>query len=512
MPQPLSPRGRGEGRSLIPGSRFPIPLYFPNMNAEPDVAVDVGADAQGHAKQNPWSYVPVLYFLQGVPVMIIQGMAGTMYTKMGITLGALGLWTSLIKLPWMLKPLWAPLVEVTSTKRRWIVWMQALIALSLVGAAFTITQSWFFAASLSVFFVTAFLSSTHDIAADGFYLLALDRSRQAFFVGIRSAAFRLGTLFATFFLVFIAGDVEERTGNIPYSWFIALLVGAGVYGVFALVNAFAMPHPPADLPGSERALGDKVPVVEAFVSFFKQERILAVLVFILFFRFGESMISTMGAPFLLKPIAEGGMGPAPMAHGGIGGAVGVGALVAGGLLGGWLISKKGIKRCVWPMVLALNVPNLAYIWLAMTRPASHVDAALASAPANMGVFSGEWFSYVGTVFSSAFTDPVGLVIALDQFGYGFGLAAYLVYLMFVSQGSKYPTANYAVATGLMALGAMLAGSISGFLAHAMAVAHPGNGFLYFFAWVMAFTVPGMLVLFFIPMDKDDIKEAVIDLD
>lgn len=466
----------------------------------------------GHSSQNPWSYVPVLYFLQGVPVMIIQGMAGTMYTKMGIALGALGLWTSLIKLPWMLKPLWAPLVEVTSTKRKWIVSMQLLIALSLVGAAFTITQSWFFAGSLSVFFVMAFLSSTHDIAADGFYLLALDKARQAFFVGIRSAAFRLGTLFATFFLVYLAGDIEEKTGNIPHSWFVALLVAAGVYGLFALINAVAMPKPQADLPGADRGIGDKVPVVEAFVSFFKQERILAVLVFILFFRFGESMISTMAAPFLLKPVEEGGMGISTKAQGAIGGAVGVVALVVGGLLGGWLISKKGIKRCVWPMVLSLNIPNLAYIWLATARPASHVDATLAAAPTDLVVFTGPWFSYVGTVFSSAFTDPVGLVIALDQFGYGFGLAAYLVYLMFVSQGSKYPTANYAVATGLMALGAMLAGSISGYLADAMAAAHPGQGFLYFFAWVMAFTVPGMAVLFFLPMDKQDIKHAVIDLD
>ena len=481
------------------------------MNPDAEGAVP-GADAEGHSKQNPWTYVPVLYFLQGVPVMIIQGMAGTMYTKMGVALGALGLWTSLIKLPWMLKPLWAPFVEVTSTKRRWVVLMQALTALTLAGAAFTITKSWFFTGSLAVFFVAAFLSSTHDIAADGFYLLALDKRRQAFFVGIRSAAFRLGTLFATFFLVYIAGDVEERTGNIPHSWFIALLVAAGVYGFFAIVNAIAMPRPPADLPGSARALGDKIPMVEAFVSFFRQDRILAVLVFILFFRFGESMISTMASPFLLYPNAEGGMGLSTKAVGAIGGAVGVVSLVVGGLLGGWLISKYGIKRCVWPMVLSLNIPNFAYIWLAMTKPTSHVDAALASAPENLRFFTGEWFSYVGTVFSSAFTDPVGLVIALDQFGYGFGLAAYLVYLMFVSQGSKYPTANYAVATGLMALGAMLAGSISGYLAKAMAAAHPGDGFLYFFAWVMAFTIPGMLVLFFIPMDQQDIKEVTVDID
>lgn len=482
------------------------------MNDEPNSTPSEASDVEGHSKRNPWSYVPVLYFLQGVPVMIIQGMAGAMYTKMGVETGPLGLWTSLLKLPWMLKPLWAPFVEVTSTKRRWVVAMQLLITLSLAASAFTLTKSWFFAGSIAIFFVTAFLSSTHDIAADGFYLLALDKQRQAFFVGIRSAAFRLGSLFATFALVYIAGDLEERSGNIPHSWFVALLVGAGVYGVFAVINALAMPHPPADIPGSQRASGDRVPIVEAFVSFFRQDRILAILGFILFFRFGESMISTMAAPFLLKPIEEGGMGISTKAQGAIGGAVGVIALTVGGLLGGWVISKWGIKRSVWPMVLSLNLPNLAYIWLASVRPPSHIDATLAAAPENLALFSGAWFSYVGTVFSSAFSDPIGLVIAVDQFGYGFGLSAYLVYLMFVSQGSRYPTSNYAVATGLMALGALVAGSISGYLQEAMARSHPGDGFLWFFIAVMFFTIPGMAVLFFIPMAQQDIKEAQIEID
>lgn len=553
------------------------------MNDEPNSTPSEASDVEGHSKRNPWSYVPVLYFLQGVPVMIIQGMAGAMYTKLGVGTGPLGLWTSLLKLPWMLKPLWAPFVEVTSTKRHWIVAMQILISGTLVAAAFTITRSWFFAGSIGVFFVTAFLSSTHDIAADGFYLLALDKQRQAFFVGIRSAAFRLGTLFATFGLVYLAGDIEERSGNIPHAWFVALLVGAGVYGLFAVINAVVMPHPPADHPGSAheaadlvpglktlgrlvllvagvwlvpllaerflegrndalydalvanhsvvvafqwvvdlggaylilRALarsGNSSPVTEAFVSFFRQDRIVAILGFILFFRFGESMISTMSAPFLLKPVAEGGMGISTKAQGALGGAVGVIALTVGGLLGGWVISKWGIKRSVWPMVLSLNLPNLAYIWLASVRPPSHIDATLAAAPENLALFSGAWFSYVGTVFSSAFSDPIGLVIAVDQFGYGFGLSAYLVYLMFVSQGSRYPTSNYAVATGLMALGALVAGSISGYLQEAMARSHPGDGFLWFFIAVMFFTIPGMAVLFFIPMAQQDIKEAHVEID
>ncbi len=476
------------------------------MAAEPDRA------EPGHAQRSPWSFVPVLYFLQGVPVMIVQGMAGTMYTKLGVAMGELGLWTSLLKLPWMLKPLWAPFVELHSTKRRWIVGMQAVMVLALAASAFAVTQSAFLALTIAAFFVVAFISSTHDIAADGFYLLALPRDAQAFFVGIRSACFRLGTLFATFGLVYLAGDIEERSGNIPHSWFVALLVATGVYGAFAALNAIALPRPRADLPGAALAQGERVPFLVAFSAFFRQSGIFWILMFILFFRFGESMIGTMSSPFLLKPVADGGMGISTKAQGAIGGAVGVISLVLGGILGGWLISRVGIKRTIWPMVLALNIPNLAYIWLAAVRPASHIDAALAGAPENLALFSGEWFAHSGRVLSSAISDPIGLVVALDQFGYGFGFSAYLVYLMYVSQGSRFQTSSYAIATGLMALGALLAGTVSGYAQEWMARAHPGEGFLWFFIVVMFCTIPGMATLFFIPMDREDVRTAPVELD
>ncbi|MBI5706010.1 MAG: MFS transporter [Armatimonadetes bacterium] len=463
--------------------------------------------------RSPWSFVPVLYYLQGLPVMIVQGLAGTMYTKMGIEAGPLGLWTSLLKLPWMLKPLWGPLVELNSTKRRWIIAMQALVLVSLAAAAMAVQQPAFFVLTLCAFLATAFFSATHDIAADGFYLLALDPQRQAFFVGIRSACFRLATLTATFFLVYIAGDMEERTGNIPKSWTTALLIGCAIYGVLALVNALALPRPAADSQGPLNASSEAMapPFFMAFAAFFKQDRILWVLAFILFFRFGESMISTMSPQFLLRPEADGGLGVSTKASGAYGGAVGVLALTFGGILGGWLISKKGIRRTIWPMVLALNLPNLFYIWLASSHPVNRMDPLLRSAPENLPVLSLDYLNYAGQVLSTAVTDPVGIAIAVDQFGYGFGFSAYLVYLMYVSQSSPYKTSSYAIATGLMALGALLAGSISGFIVDAMSHQHPGQGFLWFFWVVMGCTVPGMVTLFFIPMHYEDLH-AKADLD
>jgi MFS transporter, PAT family, beta-lactamase induction signal transducer AmpG len=485
---------------------------MPDQSSPPETPEVAQAPAQvaelSVEPRSPWSFVPILYFLQGLPVMIVQGTAGAMYTKLGVVESTMGLWVSLLKLPWMLKPLWGPVVELNFTKRKWIVWMQALMVLALIASAYAITQSAFFTLSVAAFFVVAFLSATHDIAADGFYLLSLKKSSQAFFVGIRSAAFRLGALMATFGLVYIAGDLEEKTGNIPRSWFVALMVGAVLYGLFALVNAFAMPKPVTDVPGRQLAAGDRAPFLHAFAAFFRQDRIFWVLMFILFFRFGESMIATMAPPFLLKEPEVGGMGISTKAQGTLGGAVGVISLTVGGILGGWMISKYGIRKTIWPMVLSLNIPNLAYIWVAATRPESRITQALAGAPEDLVLFSGEWWAHSGNVLLAAVSDPLGTVIAIDQFGYGFGLSAYLVYLMYVSQGSKYKAASYAIATGLMALGALLAGTISGYLVDYVRQFDPANTYLNFFIVVMFFTIPGMITLFFIPKHYEDTKETV----
>lgn len=187
------------------------------------------------------------------------------------------------------------------------------------------------------------------------------------------------------------------------------------------------------------------------------------------------------------------------------------SLTVGGILGGLLISKAGIRRTIWPMVLALNVPNLFYIWLAAVHPANRMDALLSSAPENLPVFSLDYLGYAGKVLSTAVTDPVGIAIAVDQFGYGFGFSAYMVYLMYVSQGSRFKTSSYAIATGLMALGALVAGAISGYVLDAMTRAHPGQGFLWFFWVVMVCTAPGMVTLFFIPLHYEDLH-AHADLD
>ncbi len=556
-------------------------------------------------RRSPWAFVPTLYFMQGLPVVIVQNMSATMYKKMGVDNAQIGLWTSLIAFPWIVKMLWGPLVDTSGTKRGWIVVMQALIIAAMGGLAFSITQDAFLPISLALMFLVAFMSATHDIAADGFYLLALKEKAQAFFVGIRSAFFRLAMIFCTGVLVVIAGRLEANGTPIPQTWMIAIGIGALIYGALYAYGLWAYPKPVPDAPqnkvdlgrivasfgqvllmifaifllgrllvigagsvngifpkpiftksveltplflatdtqhfqrvvdsrtaeeaslqgkpGSEEsvvkaATGKPSPffsqqlavpygiqlalslavIGAAFVStrelfrrtgmgpaakeYFGQEKILPILGFILFYRFGESMIGKMSSPFLLDPIEKGGLGVTTEQVGYITGTVGVVALTAGGLLGGWLISKFGIKKCIWPMVLALNVPNLFYVWAAFTKPGLAAVTGL---------------------------------IGIDQFGYGFGFSAYMVYLMFLSQGSAMKTSHYAISTGLMALGAQIAGIASGYLQMAFAgplTSSNPQAYGQFFIAVCLCTIPGMLMLFFIPMNKQDLKVAPVDID
>jgi MFS transporter, PAT family, beta-lactamase induction signal transducer AmpG len=466
---------------------------------DPRAAVETSAAGTPHpqgAADHPWVFIPLLYFMEGVPYVIITTLSVLMYNKMGIPNDQIGLWTSLIAFPWTLKMLWGPVVDMTLTKRKWILGTQALLLLGLAASVWAVGLPNFLAVTLAIFGVMAFLSATHDIAADGFYLLALDKQRQAFFVGVRSTFYRLATIFGTGMLVWLAGrfiavtpDRAPRDGfsrflqgidtgaeglvrnEIARAWMLALAFGALVYGVFFILNTVVLPRPAADGPRKPEP-GERVPWAKALATFFQQRRILWILAFILFYRFGESMIGKMSGPFLQHPVSKGGLAVPTDQIGIISGTIGVLALTLGGILGGFVIARYGIKRCLWPMVLSLNIPNLFYVWAAFAKPGIAAVTGL---------------------------------VAVDQFGYGFGFSAYMVYLMFVSQGSKYETSHYAVATGLMALGAMGAGILSGFLQVHL-------GYAWFFVTVCLLTIPGMITLFFIPLDKEDIYRAPVDLD
>lgn len=414
-----------------------------------------------YPKRSPWWHVPTLYFQQGLPVIIIQQVSVLMYKKMGIANDQIGLWTSLIIWPWVLKMLWAPFLDLYGKKRSWVIAMQVLITATLVGAALAITTQSFLIITLIIFFVTAFFSATHDIALDGYYMLALSKKNQAFFSGIRSTFFRLAMVFSNGFLVMVAGYYEKRGMPISQSWRMALLVGAGTYAVLLVFALGAMPKVAHDGPiKKSNSEIEHASVKEVFSTFLRLPKIIPILLFILLYRFGESMLTKMTGPFMLDPISKGGLGLDTLQVGVILGNVGIICLVLGGLLGGIVISKYGLKKSIWPMVIVMTIPNFFYIWVAHAIPTVS-------------------FIYVLT--------------SVEYFSYGFGMTAYMVFAMYCSQNSKYATSHYAIITGVMALGAMIAGIVSGYLQQSV-------GYFWFFVCVCIATIPGIIITKFIPLE------------
>lgn len=413
------------------------------------------------APRSPWTWIPSLYFGQGIPYVVVMTLSVVMYKNLGISNTDIALYTSWLYLPWVIKPLWSPLVELMGTKRRWIWLLQFLIGAALALVALTIPASKFFQLTLAVFWLMAFASASHDIAADGFYMLALGQRQQAAFVGVRSTFYRLANIGGQGGLVYLAGELQERSGSMVFAWSVVFWVLALMFAAMALYHLLLLPRPASDT--AHRVQGN--PVAEffgVFVEFFRKPGILVVLGFLLLYRFPEAQLLKLASPFLLDPLAAGGLGLSTKEVGIAYGTVGLTALTLGGLAGGWVISRVGLKRALWPLILAMHVPNLVFLALALWHPHSL------------------W------IISSA--------LAVEQFGYGLGFTAYLMYMILVAEG-PHKTAHYAICTGFMALGMMLPGMWSGWLQDQI-------GYPMFFAWVLISTIPSfaMAALIKVPAD------------
>ena len=413
--------------------------------------------------RNPWAWIPTLYFAEGVPYILINTVSVICYKKMGIDNAQIAFWTSWLYLPWVLKMFWGPLVDNISTKRNWIIYTQLFMAGCLGFVAFTLHLPVYFTVSLIAFTIGAFVSATHDIAADGLYLLALNKEDQAFFVGIRSVFYRIAMIFGSGLLVYLAGQFEVSLNNIPLSWTIVFGISAFIFLLIFIYHRFILPYPQSDKP---RVSKERNPYVKIFAQYFSQKRIWAILLFILFYRFGEAMLVKLASPFLLDKHEVGGLGLSTSEVGIVYGTVGVICLILGGIVGGWIISKYGLKKCIWSFALILNVPHVAYLYMAYAQPPIQLAFPL---------------------------------VAIEQFGYGFGFTAFMVYLMYISKG-EYKTSFFAISTGIMALGMMIPGLISGYIQQAV-------GYKFFFIIVLLMAIPGLLTLFFIPFEEDENEVA-----
>jgi PAT family beta-lactamase induction signal transducer AmpG len=411
--------------------------------------------------KSPWLWVPSLYFAQAIPYVVAMQLSVILYKDLGISNTDIAFYTSLLYLPWVIKPLWSPVVDMFGTKRRWTVLLQLVVAASLAAVGTVLHLPAFFAVSLAVMWLMAFSSATHDISADGFYMLGLRQKDQAAFVGVRSTFYRLATLAGQGPLVVLAGYLAGSLGDVHQAWSIVFFVLAVFFAAAFAWHQLMLPVPKED----HAVAAGKNPLKEffgTFGAFFRKRDIWLILGFILTFRLGEAQLLKLVAPFLKDPLEKGGLGLSTAQFGIAYGTIGIIALTIGGLAGGYLISKLGLKRCLWLMVFAVHLPDLVFVYLSHAQPTNF---------------------YLISAF-----------LAIEQFGYGFGFTAMMLYMIMVADG-EHKTAHYAICTGLMALGMMVPGMWSGKLQEYL-------GYQHFFIWVCVATIPAFVMAALVRIDPE----------
>jgi PAT family beta-lactamase induction signal transducer AmpG len=412
-------------------------------------------------KISPWSWVPTLYLAEGLPYALVMSVSAVLYKNLGVPNKTITFWLFFLGLPWMFKPLWSPVVDLLKTRRLWVWPLQIFTGALLAGVALAVPLPHFFQLTLALFFLLAFASATHDIAADGFYILALAEREQALFSGVRNTFYRLANIAAQGGLVVFAGEMQRRTGSYATAWTLAFALMAAMMLLLGIFHRLVLPRPANDTNGN-RQKTFSANFAETFAAFFRKPKLLTLLAFLLLYRFGEAQLLNVAKFFLLDPRAQGGLALTDAQFGWIYGTIGVGALLLGGLLGGYAVSRRGLKFWLWPMLLAIHLPDAVFIWLAYAQPENLL--------------------------------VVGAGVAVEQFGYGFGFTAFMLYMIHIARG-PHATAHYALCTGFMALGMNLPNLWSGWLQEHL-------GYKLFFAWVILATIPSFLVALKIPLEPE----------
>ena len=416
-------------------------------------------------RRNPWLWVPTLYFAEGLPYFMVNTISVIMFKKMGMDNGSMAWYTSLLYLPWVIKPFWSPFVDLIRTKRWWTVVMQIVMSAAFFLVAFSLpglspeeiaagSAPSLFSMTLVLFWITAFASATHDIAADGFYMLALREKEQSLLVGIRSTFYRLSSLFGQGVLVVIAGLIEKRTGDIPLSWRLTVIVAAAVLTAISIYHVFLMPFPASDAKRENTSVRSiLVSFGETFRTFFRKPLVWLTILFLLLYRLPEALVVKMIPAFLVDPVTSGGLGLSTVSYGLVNNTVGVIGIVAGGILGGAWASRVGLKRSLWLMGLSLALPCVVYLYMSLTLTQS--------------------------------IPLIATCVFIEQFGYGFGFTAYMLYMMYFSEG-EFKTAHYAICTAFMALSMMIPGMFAGYIQESL-------GYVNFFWMVMVCCIATVLV-------------------
>lgn len=412
----------------------------------------MNTNEKGH---NPWTWIPSLYFAEAIPYVAVMTVSVIMYKRLGMSNTDAAIYTSWLYLPWVIKPIWSPFIDLLKTKRWWILAMQILIGAALAGVALSLPTSYPIQLSIAFFWILAFSSATHDIAADGYYMLELDSHDQALFVGVRSTFYRIATIAGQGLLVVLAGLLETHTKKVPTSWSLTFFAAAGIFIAITLYHTAFLPKAAEDKEAP--AAGSFCTLMEefamTFITFFKKPGVAYAIPFMLFYRLPEALLVKVCNLFLIDPQSTGGLGLSTQEIGLVQGTIGAIGLTAGGIIGGVLVAHGGLKKWLWPMVASLTLPNLVYVYLSIALP--------------QNIFL------------------ISACVFFEQFGYGFGFTAYMLYLIYYSQGES-KTAHYAICTAFMALSMMLPGFVSGWLADQL-------GYKAFFITVMVVCTVTVLV-------------------
>ena len=419
-------------------------------------------------QRHPWWWIPTLYFAEGLPYMAVMTISTVMYKCLGIGNTEIAFYTAWLYLPWVIKPFWSPFVDIIRSKRWWVLAMQWAIAIAMASIAFALPASGFFQATLALFWLMAFASATHDIAADGFYMLALTEHQQSLFVGIRSLFYRISMVVGQGALVVVAAFVSDAWARPKAGWIVVFGILAAFFALVASYHSFALPRPAADAMRSPRSRGEVLrEFTETFVAFFRKPQVGVALTFMLLYRLPEAQLVKMITPFMLDPTASGGLDLTPDQVGLVYGTIGVIGLMLGGIVGGLAAARRGLRYWLHPMAWSMSLTCLTFVYLAVAQP------------------SAIWEIY--------------LCVFVEQLGYGFGFTAYMLYLIYFSAG-RFKTAHYSICTGFMALGMMLPGMAAGWITDHFS-------YVAFFIWTMICCVATIGVCYLIHVDKNFGKKS-----
>lgn len=417
--------------------------------------------------RHPLFWVPSLYLAMGLPNAAVSQVSKTMYHNLGVSNEDIAIFTGLLTLPWVLKPLWAPLMEPFLTKRKWVLWMEFLMAISIGLVAFALPLPGFFQVTLACFWITGFSSGTQDIAADAIYLTTLPLRDQAKYAGVQGICWNCGAIIASGVLTWFTGKAHDDFG---YSWtqawgFVMILISA----MMAVIGFWHLRVLPQGEPSSLHGGGFKgawKSVKESWVTFLKKEHIWMMLTVVFMYRFGEGFIENFGQLFLLDPKNVGGMGFNNQLIGSINGALGTIGFLAGALLGGFFSAKFTLRRSFFFLAVALNVPHVTYFYL------SH------AMPHNMVI--------------------VTAIVTIEKFGFGFGSIGQMLYMMQQIAPGPFKMTHYAFATGIMALTKLVTGPLSAVVFRALNHNYPS-----FFTFVLLASIPPIILAWFAPFPQPD---------